>query len=145
MSSALEKEKIEHWLAFGTALGAFRENRFIPHDLDIDIATTDKNAISFLEREFEDIVTRVGENILTLTRDNISLDLYTFEKKEDKDSCYCSNGIEYTLLEKEVEGGFEQISFCDKSFSLVNNPQSYFTRVYGDDWQIPIKGKHAKQ
>ena len=37
MKSILDKNKIHFFLAFGTALGAHRENKFIEHDEDIDI------------------------------------------------------------------------------------------------------------
>lgn len=44
----LEQEKVHHWLAFGTLLGAVRSHEFIPWDEDIDVG--------ILEDDFSKVV-----------------------------------------------------------------------------------------
>lgn len=48
--SAIEESSIECWIEFGTFLGAFRNNKIIGHDLDIDFATKDITNFETLEK-----------------------------------------------------------------------------------------------
>lgn len=43
LKEIFDKHDIEYWLDQGTLLGAVRDKKFIPWDLDIDLATWDKN------------------------------------------------------------------------------------------------------
>jgi len=50
----LDKGNVEHWLDFGTFLGAIRENSIIPHDDDFDLGMMrgELNKLLSLKNEF---------------------------------------------------------------------------------------------
>ncbi len=100
----LNKNDVEYWLEFGTLLGYMRNNKFIPWDLDIDIAMLDSNIdkIKKLEKDFN--------------KENMDIQF------ETKNSNYFSPHI--TIRDKNIskETGFHgDISF----FSIKNDELIY--------------------
>lgn len=141
---------IDHWLAFGTALGAVRESQFISHDTDIDIAVRneDFNALdrqAFLDRLVERNISclRSLPEIITVARDHIPLDIYLFHAVSANSKWYECLGT-YRIERLQIDGGLSEIEFCGKTYNLVKEPVRYLTRLYGRNWRTPRKRRHAR-
>ena len=63
LKKVFDKFGVRFFLAYGTCLGAYRDNNFLPGDNDIDIMVTDN--VDFKTRK--DIVLRAGPSLKTVT------------------------------------------------------------------------------
>ena len=148
VKEVFDKNGMEFFLVFGTLLGAYRENNFIKHDTDIDIAVigdgaedaidelikngrfSDKNIKSFKNRNF------------SLFRDNILLDIYPFVENEGGYRSKLGWKNNYRLSMDYFP--LVDIEFLGENFKTVNNIEKYLESKYGKDWRIPKKFAHAR-
>lgn len=144
VKQVLDDSHIRFMLAFGTCLGAVRSGRFIEFDTDIDIAlhVQDRdavldaiNALKFRDRGM--LVMRDHGWLTSLEFERQYLDLYFFSPQEGR---YWSGHYSLTRVEMEHP---DTIQFLGLEFLTPNNPEAYLQQRYGDDWRIPIPGKHA--
>ncbi len=141
----MDYNKIPFFLAFGTLLGAIRENDFIDYDEDVDIIILDEYRDNFLSILFEfqkiDLkVCRYERDLLSLIRDNEYIDIYFFKKKFGERRVCNYISIPNYFLKKNVT-----ISFLNTKFSIPQNPEKFLNYVYGKDWRIPKKNFHKKK
>jgi len=141
VKSILDENNIEFFLVFGTLLGAHRDNDFIAHDTDIDIAILDTsdNAIAKLRNSGvfaeKNILFFRGRHY-SLTRDGVYMDIYIFS---ENDTDYrCAN---YKIPKEHFPLG--GIRFLDSDFKAPRNITRYLEDEYGPDWKTPVIGKHT--
>ncbi len=146
ISKTLDDLDIDYWLVFGTALGAYRDNKFISWDTDIDVGMflSDRTKLiaSIGVLGLADILyVRDLGDIVTCIRYNIPIDIYLFKKTKKS---YKSR--QYSIPRRQIDKGFSEINFCGRTFKLVKDPDKYLTRLYGD-WKTSKKGKdkHANE
>lgn len=151
ISNFLDDINVVHWLVFGTALAAYRDGKFIPWDLDIDIAISfsekDKlisNIDKLSERNIL-LVRHIKNSLFTLMKrgGKIPLDIYLFSKGADYYRCSPVQKRSYLIEHEQLDDGFSTIEFCGKQFNIVKYPEKYFTRLYGD-WEKPKRNHHAQ-
>jgi len=154
MKEILDFNNIQFHLHSGTALGAIREQRFIPYDLDIDIAMFDKDRVNNLEH----IITKNGkfslvhklpdnsneENIMEYTfihgGTDITIDIFFIIEEDNKYKFFSYFGICDTKPNKRCEFinskyKLNDIIFYGKKYKI---PEIKFLEEhYGEDWKTP--------
>lgn len=150
----MNKTNITYWLEFGTLLGVYRDNAFVPNELDLDIGAPLEYAHEVykmltengfnLVREFH----IVGERGLEQTYEynGTTLDMMYFYKEDDY--IYCT-GAEFDF--KSVTGKpifakatshkfvpFETVSY---SFNGINvfipaNTEAHLIEIFGEGFRV---------
>jgi len=139
----MDINNISFTLAYGTLLGAIREDDFITHDEDIDVAILDEDRDNFLNSldtfiENDFIIGRYANDILSLIRNGEYIDIYIFRKKLFG---YREFGNEQ-LKEKYLIDTMDY-SFMDSKFKIPRESEKYLIEHYGKNWRVPIKDAHA--
>lgn len=151
--ATLDKLGIECWLEAGTCLGAIRENRFIPHDFDIDIGIFAKDVDRALEVHAEMIKLGFRENHnnqggapeygyeRSYVRDGIVVDHFYFYQDGDTlwMGAWAQDGIKKHNFTKSLFFPLKQIEFCGINVNVPNPPEKYLEERYGNDWRTPRK------
>ncbi|WP_375512535.1 LicD family protein [uncultured Nostoc sp.] len=150
---------IHFWLTDGTLLGYYRENDFIKHDKDIDLALfakdyTEKIVESFVMQGFKvKIRGTQAEGLLLSVYKHLNIDL--FFAYEEKDYIWYTCWMKrYELIEnsKEVKyemvkyvypkTKFKKIIFKEHEFNVPDDVEKYLSWEYGKFWQIPDPNWH---
>ena len=136
----LEKNNIDFMLYFGTLLGAIRENDYISHDEDIDLALLEEDKMKFfnclpeiIEQGFE-IARYDRKGLLSIIRNGEYIDFYFFRKK-DEIVRTCSGILvpEVFLINRT------RIEFYGEQFSAPADYEGFLEFRYGANWRTPIK------
>lgn len=149
LREVLLKHDVHFLLNFGTLLGAIRDHDFISHDYDMDISMHErykKTFISCLPELSEKGVFLCGHykgNIFNLFYDGIICDIdIVFDMVFPYSLRY------YRLLEKCYPKFYtdktETIDFLGGKYEVPANPERFLKYMYGKNWRIPQKGKHAR-
>lgn len=151
IKSILDKHGITFWLAWGTCLGAIREQNFIAHDNDIDLEAYQKDQhrvmalIPELEHQGFQVNTLRVKNtwFLQMNRKGVQIDIYfckiakiRYKKNESKRSGWLSSAA---FLEGDFYSELDTIDFLGETYKVPKNPVSYLNYVYGSTWRQPIK------
>ena len=139
----MEKNNIAFSLAYGTLLGAIRENNFIAHDEDTDVAILAENENDFLNilfelKENDFVVGRYEQNLLSIIRKGEYIDIYIFEK-----SLFGYRKFANEVLKEEYLLETIKYNFLDNDFNIPSKYIQYLEEHYGNDWKIPKKNMHA--
>ncbi len=150
MKDVLNKNGIIFYLNFGTLLGAVREHDFISNDMDIDVA--------IFEKDVDKLVSLIPElyNIgIKICRYHPGI-IYSFIYKGiiyDVD-VYRTTKFPYkyryfSMVSKYfpkfyVNRGSEKIEFAGDLYDVPKDPVKFVEYMYGKNWRIPQKGKHAR-
>ena len=158
----LDEEGITYWLNYGTLLGAYRDNAFIPHDYDMDLGV-------YLE-DYARIVPLMEKHGLKLkdhyrfnSWENPENYAYRFEWKGvylDFNFYIREGNMVHTylplFLPDESYGpgchakvlaeyneypftGVKSMPFLGKMFSVPENTEEFLIANYGPDYMTPIK------
>jgi hypothetical protein len=144
---ALENLNIKYSVVFGTLLGIYRDGELIEHDTDSDLAIwlQDENKAIELIKDLEGsqlMLTRFDKNILSFTRGSDYIDLYMYRtKNKNSNILHCVRTFG-TLTTMDFDNS-NTITFHNRNLTCVNDPEDYFQKLYGSDWRVPIKDKHA--
>ena len=127
----LQKDNITYWITSGTLLGAYRENRFIKSDLDIDLAIHSNDLHKLIE------FTKVH---------NITIRGVTKINGEISELSFFYGGIKYDIFLAYKSGDNEYISVCwDKQNSggkRLNVARMFFPKVT-ETQRIKLNGIHV--
>jgi len=139
----MDSADIKFTLAYGTLLGAIRENNFIVHDEDIDVAILDEDRDNFLNildnflnNGFS--IGRYADDILSLIRNGEYIDIYIFRKKSFGYREFGNEKLKERYLIDTIE-----YNFIGSRFNIPKEFESYLIEHYGDSWRVPIKDYHA--
>lgn len=138
----LDSNNIKFMLIAGTLLGAIRENDFITHDEDVDIAFLEEDKQKVLDCLHDLLsagfnIARYDERgLLSIIRNNEYIDFYFFKPKEGQEELRTCCG--WMLADKFLT------KYTKKEFmgDLYDIPQDYigFLRfMYGEDWMTPVQ------
>jgi phosphorylcholine metabolism protein LicD len=138
----LEKLGFIYWLDFGQLLGAYRENKTLKWDNDIDfcvICNTEEDwlrlrkiVLSELKPKFKQAIPK---KLLRVEKDGWSIDFFrAVQNGEWVDlSLYDQN----MSMKSSFFDGLEKIFLDDVQFKCPKNLPLYLQIRYGDDWVIP--------
>jgi phosphorylcholine metabolism protein LicD len=156
MKTILESNKEHFFLAHGTLLGMYRENKFIDYDQDIDIgilntnydaSIVDKivesgkfNLYKFYGKESESLEIRFRHTNGTLIDiflyyPIVELDPYTYYWASFTYKCDTRPGG-FCKWKRHIRG-FKSVMFLGHIFNIPSNTDEYLTESYGADWNIP--------
>lgn len=163
MKDILDKNNIPFFLSFGTALGAYREKKFIEHDEDIDIGIFD------FDIKLEDIIKLFNNNNnnkfkinIMFPRNNkkktevgfihkntgVKIDIFEFTTKNNDYLTYTYEGLckkkKNSRCEYVWKNGFKinNIKFLNKIYKIPEI--QYIISHYGNDWNIVKKYNYFK-
>lgn len=136
------------WLSEGTALGAVREGRFIPHDDDVDVATFIEN-IDMVVQSVLPILVESGFKVvkvwnegrfITLERGGEYMDIDFVE--EGKPCMFMtvgkvSNGFHQCDDLLRILQGLHRVEFLGRQFLVPGD--DYLVHQYGPTWRVPNK------
>lgn len=131
--------RIPFFLAFGTLLGAMRENDFIDSDHDTDVIVSPPDEERLVETVNSGRIQAIGFRVIRLMPDLVTfgrreeyLDVYIFRPGEDAEYDWC---MHYYKLEKNQIAQSSTISFLGRNFLTVRDPKAYLDARYGN-WHI---------
>jgi len=146
MSNALTKVGIEHFLIFGTLLGAIREKNLIQHDKDIDIGVIGKPFRDFdvwyaLLEELNKHSIRVNKVwydyavVNFRSHENCSLDVYGFQRRGNK--YWVELFVKKRGYDKKYFDTLDEIKVFGRKFKVPHNVEEWLDYHYGKDWKNP--------
>ena len=161
MKQILDTNKIPFHLHSGTALGAIREQQFIPHDEDIDIAIFHKDRVSNLDSivtkngKFE-LIDKLPENVkkeneimefsFRHLNTSVNIDIFFIIEEKDQYIFYTYFGICDDKPKKRCEYvnskyKLNDIIFYDKKYKVPE--EKFLEEHYGKDWKTPKKFSYS--
>ncbi len=142
ITQKLEQHGVRPFLAFGTLLGMVREQRFMPHDGDMDlgILTTEATARS-VKPFFEALgfqITRYEQEIETPwpcrlkaeNQEGITVDVVFFHSDSNRYLTYCKCYGE-TLIRKRTPFTLRKEDFLGIGVWIPDPPEQFLTENYG--------------
>lgn len=146
---ARELADVPWCLAFGSALGAYRDNGHVPGDTDIDVMILAddlaESPMSIAARFFDDYnlartVTHDGKyhQIALQSTDHFIVDLCFFYGDGDDLVSRCEDG--HWRDEKAVIGEFGSVTTKFGTFPIPEQIETYLESRYGD-WRTPRYGE----
>jgi hypothetical protein len=158
LKTLLTDNNIEYWLAYGTLLGAIREQNFLEHDThDIDIGLNQKDywkVRNLLESQDVLKIKRLWRTEIALyENDKAHIDLFFYTEKNNimYSSAYLGNKAQSGIniesgmkFAKENIYPLKTVKFLKHKFTIPGKPESHLTENYGD-WKTPdTKWSHTK-
>lgn len=139
----LDEMEFSYRILFGTLLGLYRNGEIIEHDTDVDIAISvedihlAKSLISKLEGEGFKVVRYEKNHIFSLERNGVYVDFYIFRGFNGELACGdykipLNSFAQYSIIE-----------YRGHEIKALENPENFFLKYYGRDWETPIKNLHA--
>lgn len=142
IKSILDKESISFMLIAGTLLGAIRENDFISHDEDIDLA--------FLEEDKQKVIDILPEiinsgfciarydsrGLISIIRNDEYIDFYFFKPIKGEEILRTCCGW---IIPDKFLTNYTQWKFKGETYSVPMDYIEYLKYDYGLDWETPVK------
>lgn len=162
----LSQAGIPYWLNYGTLLGAYRDNDFIPHDYDLDIGLMMEYQEKVKKLMCDNGLTQVFEAHMGGSWEEPEAVEYRFEYNGAcidfnfyfVKECGTVSTYDFVLIENVdyrsnmgkqnpilVEGvtsplsGLKKIVFKGREFAIPDNTEDYLVANYGPSWRVPVK------
>lgn len=154
----LNVKRMKFWLVDGVALGAVRNNRFIPYDKDMDIRIMAKDCnLTALSNAFkaQGFAVRLSINPglygdlpsgIVIAKRGIKTDMCLGYIYPPDDMIVVLAGApksNYDVLPASLFGGKHFTNFCGTKMRIPYPPDEYLTLHYGKNWRTPRKGGSA--
>jgi hypothetical protein len=131
----------DYWLSAGTLLGFERDDNFIPHDTDIDVAVIGTQEVA-LPTEYR-LIRKIDDDELPMQRayihepTNIIFDIFHYHI--DGDQIY--NTQEQGTIRRSLKlvKPLDTKLYLGHRFNVPNDIDKYLTEWYGD-WRTPVIG-----
>ena len=148
----LDELGCNYFITDGTILGIYRDNQFIKHDNDIDVAIFGGFDIDLIIARFQEKKYQVGR--LVRYKGKVQQLIFYSNTNVIFDICFWydhGDGFVYHFV-PEVKSGRRQnilyylqkdmVSFLGKNFPTHHQIENWLKEHYGDDWKIPktVKG-----
>ncbi len=137
----LEGLGVKYWLDRGTLLGLYRDNDFLPGDIDIDVSVySDKDIYRIIQKLPFDVLYVTSNRgyymqYAFLDREtNVIFDIAFYHDKDGK--LFNRNYFGYFWLPSEEINNLRTIRFCGKEYP-VPDPDWYCRYWYGENWRQP--------
>jgi hypothetical protein len=139
-----EKHKVKYWLSRGSILGFYRDRKFLPGEVDIDIDIEgDVDIYKLLQelKEFNVFVTGFHkghfQQFALLDREtNIILDIWHYHRKNDR--LINRNLYGYFWLPVELTDNLTIIEFNGRKYPCPD-PEKFCSFWFGENWRTPLK------
>ena len=153
VGEVLDANGVPFMLAFGTLLGAIRDNGPCEGDQDVDVMVLEDQEPKLVKLFLEDFamehsfklkgfrICRVSENMLTVDRDNSYVDIYIFRKMPDLEPNLMYGCCDYRIDGWRVLNPWT-MPLHGRQWKIPSRPESYLTEKYGH-WRVP-QDYHAK-
>jgi hypothetical protein len=155
ISDTLTKNKIKHWIAYGTLLGAVRNNDIIPYDYDFDLGANidDVDKIEALNSEIEKYgyqfkrpyIGNQWKVSLKIIYNGIEMgDIYLYKKFRDGLMRRYHNGTYFWPKSTFPHWFIKDLTYVkikNKLFPAPQSPKILLEHWYGTTWKTPIKAK----
>lgn len=138
---------IDIYLAYGTLLGAVRDQTIIPGDLDVDVFIKNEEKMFQNLQYIEECglkLIRAFNNTYSFRLDNnpnCFIDVYIMKPTFSVWGLYCYRFKIEMVPKKYLKDG--DILFLGRSFKCPKDPERLLKFWYGDTWNIPV-GKSEK-
>jgi phosphorylcholine metabolism protein LicD len=147
-----KKLKLPLILMYGTALGAYRDHKFLPDEQDIDIATFDeKNKVAiwnelekkgFVKRRgHKDLEGKIDFRYLPVNR-QVMFDLFLLGDNGDHYASWANDSTICATLPKKFSE-FEEIKFYGMKFLIPAPTDDFLKETYGD-WKNNKLRNHGR-
>lgn len=160
MDKALQEYEIPYFCAYGTLLGFVRDNGFIAHDVDIDLAIMPKNNLFPIE-DIQKICEELNGKITKVFRyegqiwevsteiTGIKIDLFLsgsfkygtgslgFILEENKEYPDPSSHTVVLITNPDIKGLSRLKLFDTYEYNVPTNAVEYLAHIYGPTWNIP--------
>lgn len=142
----LKESGIKPFLMWGTLLGAIRENNFIAHDYDMDVAIMGidlhkiENAIPLLYNNDVKLCKYKKGIIYTFNYKGVYCDIYIIDKAPFPYSLRYYSILE-SFIPKQYFKSFREYNFVGVNVWVPENAEKFLEYAYGKNWRIPQKGR----
>ena len=150
MADGLDNLQIPFRLSCGTLLGAYRENRFISHDGDIDLEVLYSDYSPKIRESLKNFELKHNRGTLEkgyeLTFQHlgtgVNVDIFILYDEEDYRwfagfTGICDKSKHGFCRWKIPKDGTRSLTFAGRSFQVPKNTEDYLTARYGLNWNIP--------
>lgn len=130
-------------MAYGTLLGAVRENDFISHDEDIDLFMSVDDEEKLREALFDlreggfEVCRYDRRGLISFMREGEYIDIYIFHEKTPG-VVVCGREI----MPEHFLRNLSPFTFLGHEYLAPREYERYLSFFYGDDWRIPVKYYH---
>lgn len=153
---AFKKAGAEMFLLYGTALGAYRDGKFLPGDDDLDAGSFDiskRDEIANLLRGMgfkvsdgwdENVPGHWCESQMIHADHHIHIDIFFF--RETDEGYVASRGAEeeyFVRLPPSTTKAFQPVKLYSETFNVLSPVEEQLSFFY-DDWKNPNKRDHGK-
>lgn len=145
-----KKYNISTFFIFGLALGAYRDNKFIPWDTDLDLGAylEDREKVLLAEKELYDLNIFIPNETnfyydRWYIRDGEKIELHFFDKLGNNrvyDIFRCNFSFPAYMIDK-----LDTIQFYQREFKIPSDTEKFLELSYGLNWKTPIKSQKTIQ
>lgn len=132
IKSILDKLGVEFFLEYGTCLGAYRDNDFLPDDRDIDIGIFGIEHLDKIREAFKSNGYEVKDPTmyLSLIKD-IPVDIHFYIEQPHCYQTFVKIQKPYFFFPKKFNK-FQEIEFKGMTFNILTPVEDYLEWVYGE-------------
>lgn len=133
---------VDIYLAYGTLLGAVRDQAIIPGDLDVDVYIKDEwkmfQHLQYIDDAGLKLIRAFNYTYSFRLNNNPNcfIDVYIMKHTASIWGLYCYRFEMLMVPQKYLQDG--EIDFMGRTFKCPKNPERILKFWYGDTWNVPI-------